>query len=333
MLRTGIIGCGAIGRDHCRRLTEVIDGAEVVACADAFKESAASLAEDYGLKLFEDGLELCASEDVDAVMVTCSDPYHARYVLEGIKHGKQVFCEKPLAVTSEDCVKIINAECEAGRRLVQVGFMRRYDAGYVEMKRIITSGELGAPLMIHAAHRNVSQPDGFTTEMGISNVCIHELDICRWLLDEEYARGQVLKVRQSANSTGGYDNPQIALLTTESGVQIDVELQVADGYGYDIRCQVVCENGTVDLPDPYSVVMRANASRTVPLLTDWKDRFISAYDIELREWVKDASAGELKGPSAWDGYAACVAAETLNRSRGTLLFRDIELIDKPGMYG
>ena len=69
------------------------------------------------------------------------------------------------------------------------------------MKRIIDSGELGAPLMIHACHRNVSQPDGFQTEMGVSNVAIHELDICRWLLGDEYKNGQVLKVRQSACST------------------------------------------------------------------------------------------------------------------------------------
>lgn len=210
--------------------------------------------------------------------------------------------------------------------------MRRYDPGYAEMKRIIDSGELGAPLMIHACHRNVSQPDGFKTEMGVSNVAIHELDICRWLLSDEYENGQVLKVRQSAQSTKGYDNPQIVLLKTKSGARIDVEVQVADAYGYDIQCQVVCEKGTVNLPDPYAVVKRSNAARTVPILTDWKDRFIEAYDIELQEWAKAIENGELTGPSAWDGYAACVAADALNRSRGTDAFMPIEMIEKPEMY-
>ena len=111
-----------------------------------------------------------------------------------------------------------------------------------------------------------------------------------------------------------------------------MEVQVADAYGYDIQCQVVCEKGTVNLPDPYAVVKRANATRSFPILTDWKDRFIEAYDIELTEWVKSLAAGGPTGPSAWDGYAACVAADALNRSRGTGQFLPIEMMDKPAMY-
>ena len=273
------------------------------------------------------------SPEIDAVMCTTSDPYHEEYVLASIAAGKYVFCEKPLAPKADACKRIVEAERKAGKKLVQVGFMRRYDRGYAEMKRIIDSGELGAPLMIHACHRNVSQPDGFQTEMGVSNVAIHELDICRWLLGDEYESAQVLKVRQSACSTKGYDNPQIVLLETKSGARIDVEVQVADAYGYDIQCQVVCEKGTVNLPDPYAVVKRANASRSFPILTDWKDRFIEAYDIELTHWVKTLEEkGEPDGPSAWDGYAACVAADALNRSRGTGRFLPVETMEKPELY-
>src|SRR5574344_1864206 len=312
MLKVGIIGCGAIGRDHCRRINDLVAGAEVVAVADYFKPSAQSVAEQYGIKAYATGEELIAAPEVDAVVIASSDPSHAGYVLEGLKAGKWVFCEKPLAQNAEDCEKIIAEEMKHGKRLLQVGFMRHYDRGYAEMKRIIDSGELGAPLMIHACHRNVSQPDGFKTEMGVTNVAIHELDICRWLLNDEYKAGQMLKVRQSACSNKGYDNPQIVLLETQSGCRIDVEVQVADAYGYDIQCQVVCEKGTVNLPDPYAVVKRANATRSFPILTDWKDRFIEAYDIELTQWVQAVEAGKLTGPSAWDGYVACVAADALN---------------------
>ena len=331
MLKIGVIGCGAIGRDHIRRLTDLVPGCEVVACADYFKASADAVAEQYGIKAYETGEELIAAPEVEAVVITSSDPSHAGYVLEALKYEKFVFCEKPLAQTAEDCEKIIAAEIAIGRRLVQVGFMRRYDRGYAEMKRIIDSGELGAPLMIYACHRNVSQPAGFKTEMGISNVAIHELDICRWLLGDEYESGQVLKVRQSSRSVG-YDNPQIVLLETKQGCRIDVEVQVSDAYGYDIQCQVVCEGGTVNLPDPYAVVKRSNATRSVPILTDWKDRFIEAYDIELTEWVKALANGAPTGPSAWDGYAACVAADALNASRGTGMFKKIEMIEKPELY-
>ena len=334
-LNIALIGCGMIGREHIERIQNRIRGAKIVAVCDVFEEGAKKGAEiaGAGTKVYTDFNEAINDPDVNAVVVTTPGQFHKGPVLAAIKAGKPVFSEKPLANTAADGKEIVEAEMAGGKHLVQVGFMRRYDRGYAEMKRIIDSGELGAPLMIHACHRNVSQPDGFQTEMGVSNVAIHELDICRWLLGDEYESAQVLKVRQSACSTKGYDNPQIVLLETKSGARIDVEVQVADAYGYDIQCQVVCEKGTVNLPDPYAVVKRANASRSFPILTDWKDRFIEAYDIELTHWVKTLEEkGEPDGPSAWDGYAACVAADALNRSRGTGRFLPVETMEKPELY-
>lgn len=333
MLKIGVIGCGAIGHEHIRRLTNLVPGAVVIACSDYYRELAEKAAAQYGVKnVYSTGGELIAAKEVEAVVVASSDSSHAEYVLESLRHGKPVFCEKPLAQSASDCEKIIAEETKLRRRLVQVGFMRRYDPGYMEMKRTIESGELGAPLMIHACHRNVSQTEGFQTEMGITNVAIHELDICRWLLDDEYKSAQVLKVRQSSLSTKGYDNPQIVLLETKNGCRIDVELQVADAYGYDIQCQVVCEKGTVNLPDPSTVIKRANAARSYQILTNWAHRFIEAYDIEMAEWVQAVTNEPLTGPSAWDGYAACIAADALNRSRGTNRFLEIEMIEKPDLY-
>ena len=330
-LNIALIGCGMIGREHIERIQNRIRNAKVVAVCDVFEEGAKKGAEiaGAGTKVYTDFNEAINDPDVNAVVVTTPGQFHKGPVLAAIKAGKPVFCEKPLATTLEDAKKVVEAEKASGKRLLQIGFMRRFDPDYIKMKKILDSGELGAPLMIHACHRNVSQPDGFQTEMGVSNVAIHELDICRWLLGDEYKSGQVLKVRQSACSTKGYDNPQIVLLET----RIDVEVQVADAYGYDIQCQVVCEKGTVNLPDPYAVVKRSNATRSFPILTDWKDRFIEAYDIELTHWVKTLEEkGEPDGPSAWDGYAACVAADTLNRSRGTNQFLPIEMMDKPALY-
>ena len=181
---------------------------------------------------------------------------------------------------------------------------------------------------------------GFKTENGVTNVAIHELDICRWLLDDEYEEVQCVKVRQSANSDKGYDNPQVMLMRTKKGCFIDVEVQVADGYGYDIQCEVVCENGTVKLPDPYAVVCRSRPAgwdsvkpaESMPIMTDWKERFIEAYDIEFCKWVESVHAGKLTGPSSWDGYVACVAGDALNASRGTSQFLKVETMEKPEMY-
>lgn len=333
MLNIGIVGCGAIGRDHCRRIQELVPGAQVVAASDYYKASAEGLAQKYNLKVYENGDDLCRADEVDAVVITCSDDFHAHYILEAMKAGKWVFCEKPLAPNPEDCLKIIEEEVKIGKRKLQVGFMRRYDPGYAEMKRIIDSGEIGEPLMVHACHRVVSEPEGYTTDMAVSNSCVHEIELMRWMLDDEYDYGQVLKVRQNSVAKDRiYETPQMILLATKKGILIDVEMQPADAYGYDVQCQVVCEKGTVNLPDPYAVIKRTTDGRTVPILHDWKDRFITAYDIEFQEWVKSIESGTLKGSSAWDGYVTCVTADTVNKTRGTKQFLEIKTIEKPDLY-
>mgnify|MGYP003091871616 CR=1 FL=1 len=371
VLKIGIIGCGAIGKDHCRRIIETVPGATVVAVSDYVAAAADDTAAKYGIKSYGNDCDgMIKDPEVEAVVITSIDPTHHDYVMKTLaeekwcfcekplsqnaadcediikreqeigKRLKQVFCEKPLAQSAADCEKIIAAETAHGKRLVQVGFMRHYDRGYAEMKRIIDSGEIGKPLLIKCCHRNVAQGPGFKTENGVTNVAIHELDICRWLLGDEYEDVQCVKVRQSSNSNKGYDNPQVMLMRTKNGCFIDVEVQVADGYGYDIQCEVVCENGTVKLPDPYAVVRRSRPAgwdsvqpaESMPIMTDWKERFIEAYDIEFCKWVESVHAGKLTGPSSWDGYVACVAGDALNASRGTSQFMKVETMEKPEMY-
>ena len=340
-LKIGIIGCGAIGKDHCRRILQTVPGATVVAVSDYVAAAADETAELYGIRSFGNDCDgMIKDPEVEAVVITSIDPTHHDYVMKTLAEEKWCFCEKPLSQNAKDAEEIMAREMEIGKKLVQVGFMRRYDRGYAEMKRIIDSGEIGRPLIIKACHRNVSQGPGFQSENAVTNVAIHELDICRWLLGDEYEDVQCVRVRQSANSDKGYDNPQVMLMRTKENCFIDVEVQCSDGYGYDLQCEVVCEKGTVRLPDPYAVVQRYRPAgwdsvapaETMPIMTDWKERFIEAYDIELTDWVASIHEGALRGPSSWDGYVACVAGDALNASRGTSQFLKVETIEKPDFY-
>lgn len=332
-VRIGLIGCGAIGRTHVERITNKIPNAEVTAVADFFPESAKKVAEQYGCKMYETGEEVINSDLTDAIMITSADPSHAGYVLESIKAGKRVFCEKPLAQTAEDCIKIMKAEEAIGKKLTQVGFMRRYDRGYVEMKKLIDSGEIGVPLMIHEKHRNAYQTgSNFETNTAIYGVCIHEIDISRWLTDDEYVSGQILTVRQSSETGGDYLNPQIVNLRTSKGVRIDVEIIASGAYAYDIQCEVVTEKAAITLPDPPRVRCRTNYESKSPMMHDWSERFPEAYDIEIQAWVDAVQNGTDEGPSAWDGYVAAVTADTLIKSRDTGKEEKIELIEKPSIY-
>ncbi|MDR0884754.1 MAG: Gfo/Idh/MocA family oxidoreductase [Clostridiales Family XIII bacterium] len=332
-IRVGVVGCGAIGREHARRIANLIPETELVGVADFFQEAAEKTAAQFGVKAYASAEELIHSDDIDAFFITSSDPSHAGYVLEGLKAKKFIFCEKPLAQTSSDAEAIIKAELELGKKYVQVGFMRRYDRGYSEMKRIIESGEIGDPLMIHSAHRNVSQAPGFLSNSAITQVAIHELDISRWLLDDEYEEAQVLEVRQSKSTKGDWKNPLIVTMKTKSGQRIDVEVQCSEAFAYDIQCQVVCEDGLVNLPDPMQVTVRKDAKIKKGLMTDWAQRFIEAYDIELAAWAKSiAENGEPNGPNSWDGYVACCTADALIKSRETGVPEKVLTIDKPELY-
>ncbi|MBE7211899.1 MAG: Gfo/Idh/MocA family oxidoreductase, partial [Gluconacetobacter diazotrophicus] len=251
--------------------------------------------------------------------------------------GKPVFCEKPLATTAADCRRIVDAEIAAaarngGRRLVQVGFMRPFDAGYRQLREVVRSGAIGEPLMVHCAHRNAASLPYWTTEMAIADSLVHELDVLRWLLDDEYVSAQVVFPRRASHVPDTLRDPQVVLLETARGVRIDVELFMNCSYGYDIQCEVVAECGTARLPDPAAVTVRAAANRSTPVLVDWKQRFVDAYDTELASFVHGCRAGAIGGPSAWDGLAAAIGSDAclLAQRNGGVV--PITMPERPDFY-
>jgi myo-inositol 2-dehydrogenase / D-chiro-inositol 1-dehydrogenase len=270
---------------------------------------------------------------VDAIVVTSWGPTHAEYVLGAIEAGKYVFCEKPLATTAEDCLRIMEAEQAVGRRLVQVGFMRRYDSGYRAMKRVIDAGEIGAPLLMHCAHRNATVPESYHSDMAVQDTAVHEIDIIRWLLDDEIISAQVIKPRKTSHRFEHLQDPQLMLFETASGVRIDLEVFVNCQYGYDIQCETVGETGTVRLPDPADVWLRSAAQLRTGVLQDWKHRFTAAFDLEFVEWCASLHDGRLAGPSAWDGYAAAVISDATTEALHSGGVVSVRMKDRPSCYG
>ncbi|MFJ3672687.1 Gfo/Idh/MocA family protein [Streptomyces sp. NPDC090106] len=333
-VRVGVIGAGWIGKEHIRRLTDTVTGARVTAVTDIDPERAAEAAAPVGARVLPDGAAVVAAEDVDAVLVTSWGPTHAEHVLNAVAAGKPVFCEKPLATTAEDCLRIVEAEQAHGRRLVQVGFMRRYDVGYRQMKQVIDSGRIGAPLIVHCAHRNPTVPESYTSGMAALDTAVHEVDVLRWLLDDEIVSTQVITPRATSKRFEHLRDPQIMLFETAKGVRIDLEVFVNCQYGYDIQCETVGEEGLVRLPDPAAVGVRTAARHSTEVLTDWVGRFRDAFDTEFREWIGAVGTGrEPEGPSAWDGYAATVitAATVEALESGRVVATDLK--PRPAFYG
>ena len=318
MLKVGIVGCGMIGKEHAKRLQYKIRGCEVVAVCDVFEASARETAAMIGgVKVFTDADALISDPDVDAVVVTTPGQFHKGPILSAIKAGKPVFSEKPLTTTAADCKEIVDAEMASGKHLVQVGFMRRYDRGYNQVREAIASGKYGVPMIVKCTHRAEGVDDSYTTEMAVTDTAIHEIDVLPWLLGEgeEWEEGQVMFPRNTKNAHEGLKDPQFMMLRTKSGIVCMIEVNVNCKFGYDINCEVVCEEGVINLPCPSFPTIRSNFEVSTAIEKNWILRFIDSYDVELQDWVDHVAEGTTGGSSAWDGYTAALTADALVASQ------------------
>lgn len=305
-LRVAVLGVGMMGADHVRRLATRTVGARPTVVADAFPATAQRVAGEVpGVRVVGDPLAAVADPEVDAVLIATPGSTHEELVLACLQRGLPVLCEKPLTTDVESSLRLVHAERATGRRLVQVGFMRRYDPEYAALRRIIASEELGAPLMLHCAHRNASVPPHFDSGMVVLDSLVHEVDCTRFLLGEEVTAITVMHPTSSRSTAPGLSDPTFALLETASGRLVDVEVFVGTGVGYEVRTELVAERGTAMIGLGAGPVVTTTAGvrgRAVP--PDFRVRFATAYDLEVQAWVDAARRGTVDGPGTWDGYAA-----------------------------
>jgi myo-inositol 2-dehydrogenase / D-chiro-inositol 1-dehydrogenase len=331
--RVGVIGTGLIGTDHATKLATTVAGAMVSVVTDVDRERAQAVAAMVGgARVAADGLELIRSDDVDAVLIASIAETHAAFTLACIEAGKPVLCEKPLAPTTEECLQVLEAETAHGSRLVIVGFMRRYDPGYVQVKASLDAGAIGSALMLHNVHRNPTVPESFTSYMTMTDSIIHEVDVSRWLLGEEIAWVQVIPPKRSPHALPHLQDPQFAVFATETGILSTAEFFANSRYGYDVRCELVGSEGTASLANPVVAHRVTDGIDATTVPPNWRVRFGAAYQAELQAWISGLQRGEIVGPSAWDGYAATRVTELGVEAVRTGERVQIDYVAKPAIY-
>jgi myo-inositol 2-dehydrogenase/D-chiro-inositol 1-dehydrogenase len=339
-VRVAVLGVGVMGADHVARLSTRISGARVSVVNDYVTEKAEQIAAAIpGCRAVVDPLDAIADPDVDAVVLATPGPTHEKQLLACLEHGKPVLCEKPLTTDVETALGVVRREAELGRRLIQVGFMRRFDHEYAQLKALLDGGELGRALVLHCAHRNPAVPPTFDSAMVVRDSLVHEVDVTRFLFDEEITSIQVIKPAANPGAPQGLADPQIAIMRTASGRHVDVELFVTTGVAYEVRTEVVAEKGSAMIGlDVGLIRKRGDGTWGGQITPGFRERFGQAYDTEFQRWVDAVRRGPATGdftdgPSAWDGYAAAAVCEAGVESLDSGLPVEVAMVDRATIAG
>ena len=317
-IRVGVIGAGIMGADHIRNLSSNIGGAEVTFVADLDADRAAAAAPSSA-RITTDPSELIHSSEVDAVVVASHDSTHAGLVLECFETMTPVLCEKPLAPTVLESLEVVAADADlvaaAGASLLSLGFMRRFDPGYVALRQAVQGRAQGEPLMVHCISRNAAAAPGTTAESAITNSAIHELDIIPWLLGSPITEVSWQAGNSTRHAEAELRDPAFMTLRTADGTLTTLELFLNAQYGYTTRCEVVSERGITALQNSALLGIEQEGTRQEQIPADWRPRFADAYRLQLQAWISALAAGDKPSlAGAQDGLNAALVAQAMIQS-------------------
>jgi myo-inositol 2-dehydrogenase/D-chiro-inositol 1-dehydrogenase len=332
-LRIAVVGAGMMGADHIQRITHTISGAEVVSVVEPdegrARAAVANLPEAATRTRIEDALE---HDGIDAVLIATPGQFHEPVLYPALEAGVAILCEKPLTPGAETSLRILEAEQKLDRPHIQVGFMRRYDNEYADLKTLIASKNAGELLLLKCAHRNPSTGEGYTESMLITDSVVHEFDVVPWLVDETIKSVEVRKLRKNSLAPTWLDDPQLVYIELESGTVAEVEINVNVQFGYQVTTEAVFERGVAEIGKAAGLRTWQNGRWGGTEHQSFKTRFAQAYNDQVQRWVDAARRGTIDGPSAWDGYlvaAACEAGVAAQRSGKRV---EVTTIARPTFY-
>lgn len=332
-LRIGVVGAGLMGADHIIRIQTRITGAVVTAVVEPDEGRAKSAMEHApDAKWYPNVEAAIADKAMDAVLIATPGQFHEPVLLPALAAGLPILCEKPLTPDAASSLRMVEAEIATGKQLIQVGFMRRFDEGYENLKRLISGKTQGELLGLHCAHRNPSVPDTYHNDMLIFDSVVHEIDVVRFLTDSPIDTVEVKHMKRNSNNHSGFSDPILVLLKTKSEVLATVEMNVSVKFGYEVKTEAVFENGIAEIGRTSGMTTWFNGQVATAEHMSFKTRFAAAYDTQIQRWVTATKQGKIDGPSAWDGYLAAAAVEAGVKALNSGLSQNVEYAAKPDFY-
>jgi scyllo-inositol 2-dehydrogenase (NAD+) len=325
-LRIGVVGTGRMGQWHARLIAEALPGARLMGIADADSARASRSARALGVERWHSNHhELLARPDIDAVVIATPSNAHAEIVCDAARAGKPIFCEKPLALTLAETDRAIAAAEAAGVPL-QLGFHNRFRPAYIAARTAIQAGEIGAPLLFKALHRDERIPPPSFCDVGVSggilvDMGIHNFDLARWLLGDEIAEVYAIApppTHPGLAEVGDVDRALVSL-RMRGGAVGSVEVARNTRYPDESRHDVLGSAGTILLgvPPQANLLVATAEQRRGALVPELSLAVNDSYRNELVAFVECVGAGRMPEVDGHASRAALAAALAARESLAT----------------
>lgn len=310
-LKVGIIGAGRIGQVHAKSITYHIPQAEILAVSDIYVEGAKKLAEELGIpNYYEDYHEILNNPEIDAVLVCSSTDTHADITIEAAKAGKHIFCEKPVDLTVDKIKAVIDAVNKAGVKL-QIGFNRRYDHNFAQIKDLANKGKIGNLQTIKITSRDPEPPPiSYVKVSGgiFLDMTVHDFDMARFIggeVEEVYVNAAVL-VNPEIGEAGDVDTALVSLKFKNGAIGVIDNCRRA-AYGYDQRLEVFGSNGQAsasnDTPTNVEFIDENGAVTDKPLYF-FLERYMESFTKEMNEFIDCVLNDKETKTTVYDGLEA-----------------------------
>lgn len=315
-LGIGVVGLGRLGAAYAKYFTGRITGATLAAVSDVSEAAAAAAAKQLNVsRVYSRYQDLINDETVDATVIVSPTSTHREIVAEAANRGKPIFCEKPLSINLAEAREMLRVVQETNV-FFQMGFMRRFDKGYVAARNKIDEGAIGTPVLFKSSSRDPYRPSleyldpahsgGLLVDCGI-----HDLDLGRWFMGDiasVYSIGGTLAYPEM-KTIGDIDNAVTSLYFASGALGV-IDLSRNGVYGYDIRTEILGTEGTLKIgylrETPIMVMTKDGITHdTVPYFTE---RFEQAYISQLQNFVDNLLEHRPPPVTCADGVAALQAS-------------------------
>ena len=321
---------------HGRNFAAAVPGARMVAVSDVMEETARAAAIELGLDCWYTDYEMALQNpEVDAVIVVTPTKYHHDIVIKAAQAHKHILCEKPMAMTRDECQAMIDAADANGVKL-QVGFMRRFDAGFRRAREIVASGAIGSVVMVKSLTHGPSTPQEWMYDIEKSNgplaeVNSHDIDTLRWLTGSEavslYAMAGNYRCEAAKVKYPDFYDTVLMNVRMKNGMMGSIDGAQGVQYGYDARVDILGTKGCITvggLQDKTTLTFTKDGGMVGDVVKSWITLFREAYlaeDISFVACIKNNSAPEVDG---YDGMMAVAIVKAGNESikSGKLVYLD-----------